>query len=359
MSHITYEIMHLDQITAVFCTNGICDIIAPEFMPYNLYLESGTDVDTLVNNITNFQYWCATRVLTMDRTYAKEILNSIGVKQAVTDRDRAAIALSYRCVSLTDVFWVRVQEENVTFADINLYDNHLSNTFIDISLRGKQFSANNEDLAHDLSTNGQFPKAWRHTDSGFVLLKDGGTDAVEREVLASAIAQHFSIPQVKYLRDTFEGEPVSASVLMTDKQFSIASMEAFEIYAANHELSMPAYLLSLDAKGYYTMNIIDYLIGNTDRHWRNWGVLVDNATNQPLRLHDLMDFNRAFHEYETIDGANCQTAFARHVSQKDAAAEAVHQIGFHPEGDFSPNLFQQFPQYYEMFCRRIEFLSSI
>ena len=37
------------------------------------------------------------------------------------------------------------------------------------------------------------------------------------------------------------------------------------------------------------MNIIDYLTGNTDRHWGNWGLLIDNRTNQPVRLHDLID----------------------------------------------------------------------
>ena len=35
-------------------------------------------------------------------------------------------------------------------------------------------------------------------------------------------------------------------------------------------------ILKLDAYNYYMMNIIDYLTGNTDRHWGNWGVLVDN-----------------------------------------------------------------------------------
>lgn len=28
------------------------------------------------------------------------------------------------------------------------------------------------------------------------------------------------------------------------------------------------------------MNIVDYLIGNTDRHWGNWGFLVNNANNK-------------------------------------------------------------------------------
>lgn len=65
------------------------------------------DLDIRMDNLTNFYYWCATRVLTLDRVYAKEILNSIGALQAQTDRDRAKIALSYHCLSLTDIFWVR------------------------------------------------------------------------------------------------------------------------------------------------------------------------------------------------------------------------------------------------------------
>ena len=37
-----------------------------------------------------------------DRTYAKEILNSIGASQSVTDRERVQIALFYHCLSLLD-----------------------------------------------------------------------------------------------------------------------------------------------------------------------------------------------------------------------------------------------------------------
>ena len=133
----TYQIMHQNQCVATIDETGHVKVLEPAFMPYNLYLEEEDDVDTLVNNLMNFNYWCASRVLTLDRKYAKEILNSIGMSQAVTDRERAKIALSYRCLSLTDVFWVRRAGENITFSDVNLYENHLENTFIDISLRGK------------------------------------------------------------------------------------------------------------------------------------------------------------------------------------------------------------------------------
>lgn len=354
-----YEIMHMDRRVARISDSGQCKIYYKSFMPYNLYLEESEDIDTLVNNITNFNYWCATRVLTLDRKYAKEILNSIGMLQAVTDKERAKVALSYRCASLTDVFWVKLNKEKISFNDVNLYENHLDNTFIDIALKGRQYTVQNEYLARDLSTNGCFPKAWQRTKDGFRLLKNGGSDAVERELLASQICRCFDVSQVLYEKDYFDGEKVSVSGNITSKEYSIVSMEAFEIYAINHNRNTKRYILALDKHNYYMMNILDYLTGNTDRHWGNWGVLVRNSNNKPIRLHDLMDFNQAFHSYDTIEGANCQTLFGLHATQKEAAIQAVTRIGLNQIEEVQQEIFRKLPQFYEMFCHRLELLKSI
>lgn len=79
--------------------------------------------------------------------------------------------------------------------------------------------------------------------------------------------------------------------------------KAFEVYCMNKEKDVKKYILNLDKRAYYMMNIVDYLIGNTDRHWGNWGVLVKNSTNKPVSLHKLMDFNQAFHAYDTLEGS--------------------------------------------------------
>ena len=354
-----YEIMHMDRKVAKVSETGHCRIYYKSFMPYNLYLEEAEDIDTLVNNITNFNYWCASRVLTLDRKYAKEILNSIGMPQAVTDKERAQIAMSYRCVSLTDVFWVRLEKETISFREVNLYDNHLENTFIDISLKGRQYTVQNECLARDLSTNGCFPKAWQRIPDGFRLLKNGGEAAVERELLASQICRCFDVSQVFYERDYFDGEKVSVSSNITSKEYSIVSMEAFEIYAVNHDRNTKKYILSLDRHNYYMMNIIDYLIGNTDRHWGNWGVLVCNTNNKPVRLYDLMDFNQAFCSYDCMEGANCQTMFGEAMNQRDAAVRSVKRIGLNQIRDVNREVFCKLPQFYEMFCKRLALLKSI
>lgn len=352
-----YEVMHGERCVASVDMQGHCKIYEENFMPFHLWLDdSDEEIDTLVNNVSNFNYWCATRILTLDRQYAKEILNSIGASQAVTDRERAQIALSYRCVSLTDIYWVRRQGEQVRFQDVNLYDNHLSNAFIDVSLRGKQITAQNDELAQDLSTNGGFPKAWLRTGNGFQLLKDGGMDAVEREILASRICQCFDCRQVFYREFFYDGQKVSASEIMTSKEYSIVSREAFEIYAVNHDIDPLKYILELDGYSYHMMNLLDYLVGNTDRHWGNWGLRVDNRTNRPVGLHALMDFNRAFSAYETVDGASCLTARPRILTQREAAKEAAAKIGLNQKAEIEAGWFTGREREYEMCMRRREIL---
>lgn len=75
--------------------------------------------------------------------------------------------MSYHCVSLTDVYWVREKGENVSFSNVNLYDKTLNETVVELSLKGRQMTVTNEELAQDLSTKGCFPKAWIRQEDGF------------------------------------------------------------------------------------------------------------------------------------------------------------------------------------------------
>ena len=359
-----YTIMHLDRRLASIRGDGTCSIFAPSFMPYNLYLERADsgDVDAQVNNLNNFYYWCASRVLTLDRKYAKEILNSIGAKQAATDRERAAISLAYHCVTLTDIYWVRGYREQITYEGINLFDHSLSDAFVDVSLRGKALTAQNAELiakndtAGDVATQGAAPKAWIRRDGTFYLLKDGDEKEVEAELLASRIARCFDVDQVLYEPFLYDGQKVSASALITSKKYSIVPMEHVEIYAANHNTDLYSLIRRYDLRGYHMMNMIDYLVGNTDRHWGNWGFLVDNRTNKPLHLFPLMDFNKAFQAYDTLEGSRCLTA-PESMSQMDAAKQAVQRTGLNQQEEVKREWFDD-PALWQMFQKRLDALRA-
>ena len=146
---------------------------------------------------------------------------------------------------------------------------------------------------------------------------------------------------------------------MISLRYSLVSREAFEIYAQNHEINALDHILGLDGYSYHMMNILDYLVGNTDRHWGNWGLLVDNQTNRPVRLHDLMDFNRAFSGCDTIEGANCLTTDrSRRMTQYQAALEAVSKVGLNRIAEIRPKWFGGHKEWVEMFWKRLEALEN-
>lgn len=356
-----YEIMHMERKVACISTIGNVHIFQELFMPYDLFLEEleETDIDVLINNLDNFYHWCASRVLSLDRKYAKELLNSIGVAQAVTDKERAKISLSYHCVSLNDVYWVRRQGEEITFSELNLYDNPLNEAIVELSLKGKQMTVTNRELAPDLSTKGCFPKAWIRTEEGFKLLKDGGVEEVKKELLASKICQCFDFKQVRYKEFFYDGEPVTESKIVSSKDISMVSKMAFDIYAANHDLETLEICKQIDPVSYYGMNILDYLTGNTDRHPENWGFYVDNSNNQYIELYPLMDFNQCFGSYDTIDGANCQTVYPRKLTQREAAIEAVKEVGLRQIKEVDMNLFGEWKKEAEMFLKRLDELRKV
>lgn len=357
-----YDIMHMNRIVATISNYGDAEIVDEQFMPYDLFFEVSNDPNDRLNNLNEYLHWCASRVLTLDRKYAKEILNSIGAPQSFTDRERAEISMSYHCVSLTDVYWTREHGEEISFEALNLYDNKLNAAIVEVSLQGKNLTITNQELsvqdfAPDLSTRGCFPKAWIRTEEGFLLLKDGGEETVKREVLASEICQCFDIPQVKYWEHTYDGQPVSACKLVTSKDRSMVSKKAFEVYATNNGFDVIEKCIELDPVAYYGMNILDYLIGNTDRHMENWGILVDNYTNRPMGLYPLMDFNQSFLEYNNLDGANCLTVNKR-MTQREAAIDAVKHIGLRQIRNIDLDVFANMDKEAKMFIDRLEELQK-
>ena len=355
---IEYEIMHADCCAASVDTIGRCKLHHPSFMPYGLQLIDGEAFDTCVENLDLFYHWCASRILTPDRQNAKAMLNSARMTQAATDRERAKNALQYRCLSMKDVFWIREKGESVSYADVNLYQNHLKTSCVDIALLGKQYDVPCMDLAKDLSTDGCCAKAWRYNGKNFELIKGGNDDAVKRELLASRICRCFDVDQVFYEEELIDGKHVTICKGITSVFHGLADMRQIYRWMSGDEQKVKAFILDLDAKSYHMMNIIDYLVGNIDRHLGNWGVLVDSSVNRPLRLHDLMDFDQAFRAYDTLEGAECQTVFGECRTQKEAALQAVEKIGLNQIESVPSSAFAQLPQYEEMFRIRLAVLTE-
>lgn len=317
-----YSIMFHDELICSFNrVNGKAKIIQPQKMPFDLYIEEKDDFDDCVNNKTNFNAWCANRILSIDRKYAKEILNYYGFSQRMTDVERADIALFIRCLSLNDGFWVRKQEEELTWKDVNLFENSLSGVVLEVALLGKNLTLTKRELlSPDLSTDGTAPKAWQRRDKEFFLLKGDVDGSALREVEASQILNEIGIPSVIYRHSRFLDQNVSECLCFTSEQKNLARAGDVSVWCMNHGTDISEYVSKYETM-YELMNIADYLIGNNDRHRDNWGFIYNNEL-QITNISPLMDFDHAFLAGE-LEGCLPEQLMGKIVTQEKYAQSVI------------------------------------
>lgn len=296
-SHM-YDILYKDQIAFKIDTkNGKVFFLNEKYLPFDIYLEESDDFDDRVNNRVNFTSWCAGRILNLDRDYAKDILNFYGFSQNLTDSQRSSIAICTRCLSLNDCYWLRDEKENLTWRDVNLFQNSLKNAISELSLFGKSPTITNSSLIDptdnpDLCTDGTAPKAWIRTEDGFYLLKGDKNDSVKREVEASKILTLLGISNIGYEYGYFKEDIVSSCKCFTSENINFARAEMFQIWCMNNDQDISDYIFKYKNE-FDKMNLADYLIGNSDEHSQNWGFLYDNNRNI-LGLNPRMDYDHAF-----------------------------------------------------------------
>ncbi|MEG0692913.1 MAG: hypothetical protein RR444_07510 [Oscillospiraceae bacterium] len=92
---------------------------------------------------------------------------------------------------------------------------------------------------------------------------------------------------------------------MTNEDLSIVPYRHLKKMFKNQGLAPIDEIKKIDQEGYYKMNVMTYLIGDSDKHDGNWGLLRDNDTGNFIRLHPLFDFNCAFENYNKEDGGWC------------------------------------------------------
>ena len=314
--HSSYVIMLKEkEVCKINRRTGKVMIYDDHLMPFDIYLEEGEDADTQ-NTVIVFNWWCAHRILSLDRAYAKAILNACNIKQATTDKDRADISLSYQCLSLKDFYWVKKENDTETWESINLFDHSLSNAVIDIALMGKNLTVSNRHLlTSDLSTDGLFPKAWVRKDGCFYLYKGDKNNSVEKEVNASKLLQRLGFCVLNYQESFYDEEKVSVSKCFTSKNTGyVTAGDMFQNYDLN-----------VNCEEYDFMNLCDYLVGNSDRHQDNWGYLF-NEKREIIGFAPIFDFNHAF---EASEDFMClpEQLFGRNIRMIDFAKDVVAKYG--------------------------------
>ena len=248
--------------------------------------------------------WLKHRTIPKNRAFVHNFLSKCGLN---LNRPLSIIQVS-KGLSLNDCYWVVEEGFEGTFAKYNLYDNRFSKILALIAFTGYGSSIRTS-LAScpEFTTNGMLPKCWRR-DSGKILLFKGGTSGAYNtgnepfsEFYAAQIARVMGINAIDYKLSKWEGHLCSTCELFTSKKYSYIPVGRVVNGGMN---AVAAYYRSKGedfVKALHDMLVFDAVICNTDRHFGNFGFLVDNETNEIVAPAPLFDHGNSLFNFAGRD----------------------------------------------------------
>ncbi len=262
--------------------------------------------------------WLRNRTIPKNRAYVSSFLAKCGMS---INRPMNIIKVS-KGMSLNDCYWVVEEGFGGSFDKYNLYDNRFSRILGLIAFTGFGSSVKSS-LAScpEFTTNGMLPKCWRRVEGKIQLFK-GGTKGASNtgfepysEYYACRISKVLGIDAVDYSIAKWKGELCSTCELFTSKQRSFIPVG--RLVRKGGMKAVRAYYESLGKK--YTkalddMLVLDAVICNTDRHFGNFGFMVDNKTNKIVEPAPLFDHGNSLFSLAGLDSFVSEKALDDYAS---------------------------------------------
>ncbi|MBR1714960.1 MAG: hypothetical protein IJ717_08470 [Treponema sp.] len=240
--------------------------------------------------------WVANRSSAKHRSHVNKILEMCGGKTK-----SGFIALTH-CLSLTDTLWVKSDRENVSWREVNLYENKFDEVISKLSFDGNGlFGIQMSTTSPELTTDGAYDKCWLNEKDGIHLIKTGSEGARNTglepygEVLASQVFERIC-NSVPYTLRRFDGRVVSDCKLFTNEEFGYKPISVFLKSGIKYGLpeTLEIYREFNCEDAFRRMVVADCITLNSDRHFGNFGFLVNNETFERTALNPCFDFNMAF-----------------------------------------------------------------
>ena len=200
-------------------------------------------------------------------------------------------------LSLNDTFWVKEEGSTLMWQDVSLYRNEFDELVSAAAFDGHFSSTSLPSTSPEFGTDGFYAKCWVREDGDIYLYKTGSnTFEIEplSEYLASQLAQKICTEAVSYDLAFYHDKLISKCKLFTSE--AVGLVKAHDLLKRNQR-SVGEMLRYFDSIGsgdaFRRMCVLDALILNTDRHFGNFGVLVNNDTMEVLGMAPVYDNNRS------------------------------------------------------------------
>ena len=284
----TFMLMHKNIETARIEVEagrivGLRETLCPEHMPVGTYASYMTKDICCVY----LQAWQKARAIPLERSNLSYVLRA-------AKRDVFELAALGHGMGLTDQYWFREDGESCRWEDICFAKIGFHASALTLTGGGEVVPS------PDYETNGALPKAWVLLDRVPALLKDSPAwllTASANEVIASQFAQICGVPHASYFPLKVGDKTYCASPCFVDSD-SEEFVSLLAYLRTNRGSSIEkAKEMGLSQEFLDNMTAFDLLIGNTDRHEGNFGIIIDPNTMGFVRPAPLFDSGTSLHQW--------------------------------------------------------------
>ena len=157
-----YQLMNKDVVVATYKEQkGLADFSYEEVERLDSYLPYG---------FIDINDWIDGRQVAKHRNSIEKLMRELGM---TTRHDFIGMV---RCLSLTDTFWMKREDESLTWNDVSLYQNPFDDVIARIAFDGTgMYGRRNSPTSPEFATSGSFAKCWIRENNQIFLLKRGST----------------------------------------------------------------------------------------------------------------------------------------------------------------------------------------
>ncbi len=266
----------------------LVDLISPNHLPPYLKRNQNNLGDMLM-------VYLFSRLMSDAREFRREAMNDLNLHYL----EWWPLLLTGKGTSLNDSYWIKSAHDEATWSRISPYTNPLDLRLADLFLLGES-GQERTGISPEMTTQGMLAKAWVKEEGNTFLVKRGSFGYANAgrepfvECMVVAIGDFLGIPMATQDLSQYAGHVVTKSPNFTSEATSFVEAVHYVVDLEPNQWTYEALVEIFDdradiARSLVNMQLLDYLTHNTDRHWRNFGFLVDNQTKEVIGQSPLYD----------------------------------------------------------------------
>ncbi|MDQ6976270.1 MAG: HipA domain-containing protein [Mariprofundaceae bacterium] len=259
--------------------------------------------------------WLKRRVIPGNRLFVQNLLAKLGLNVG----DTKGIIDVCKGLSVNDCYWIVEQGFEGSFRQFNLYENRISRILSFIAYTGYGETKRHGFISTpELTTGGMLAKCWRREQGTLYLYKAGSTGAANTgnepysEFYAAQVAKAMGLNCTPYNLRRWKKQLFSTCPLFTSLELSYvpagrvvnnggwrAVMDYYRKLGDDYDQSL------------VDMLIFDAVICNEDRHFNNFGLLLESGSNRVVAPAPIFDNGFSLFNYAMADDLEDVDAYAQ------------------------------------------------